>query len=89
MKTVWVANEFGNLTFKHGKWTLTRWAHESNEIDASHDGDNISLDVYEDHIRVFGEESRGYSVSAVPVTIPFAVLRAVLEVYDSVPTHTV
>lgn len=80
MKTVWTEDEYGNLHFKDGGWSLTRWAGRLDKIDALNDDDDLDLDIYEDRIVAKGEGNHGYDTMAEPVSIPFTVLRAILEV---------
>ena len=78
--TPWVADEYGNLRFTCEGWTLTRWASDLGKIDVLNSDGDLELDVYEDRIFVKGESRHGYETSALSVSVPFPVLRAILEV---------
>lgn len=80
--TIWIADEFGTLRFKCEGWELIRWSFDTNQITVLCDDRNLDIDVYEDRIVAKGESGRGWETSAEPVSIPFAVLRAILEVVD-------
>lgn len=80
MRTVWTEDEHGNLHFKDGGWSLTRWADSLDQIDASSDDLNLDLDIDEGGIVARGESRHGWDTSSEAVRIPFTVLRAILEV---------
>lgn len=78
--TKWKQDEYGNLTFKHGDWTLVIRPSSPNEIEASNVDGDLELEVNEDDIVVRGEARHSWSTSPESVRIPFAILRAILDV---------
>lgn len=80
MATIWIEDEVGTLTFTLGDWTLTRYASTPNDIYAHHADKDYELDISDDGISCKGESQHGYDTYALTVSIPYPILRAILEV---------
>lgn len=80
MATIWTEDEYGNLKFTCQGWTLTRWSYNLDQICAEHEDSDYELDISDEGISVKGESQHGYDTYALTVSIPYPILRAIIEV---------
>ena len=80
MATIWIEDDVGTLTFTCQGWTLTRYASTPTDIYAHHADKDYELDISDEGISVKGESQHGYDTYALTVSIPYPILRAIIEV---------
>jgi len=84
----WIVDDNGTRRFTSPSapdWELTVWAHDPNRIYVDSPGDT-EVSVDSDGIEVFGERSSngGYDFSGVRFTIPWVIIREIIEFQESV-----
>jgi len=86
----WINDDNGTRRFTSPSapdWELTVWAHDPSRIYVDSPSDT-EVNVDSDGIEVFGESIRAYDCSGVRFTIPWVIIREIIEFQESVQSST-